>query len=224
MFDRRTNLEKQLAKANDRLKAAIAAIAPKHKGGEMEEFQAAHQAVLQAERDLADSKGEPHAVPFNFPVKWDIGAPSPFLLCSEHRAFLTFYVSERDANWDGTYVKVIDPASTNTASLCLVTFNGYASAKFGHPNDEVLSGHPLAKRGLEGYTAQIVKNSPWLREVAKTNSVHRGDRPESWAALNHYVFWFHDSTFECLAKSYEVELTSESMPDLLNRVRTMLLQ
>ena len=217
-------LERQLAEANRRLAAACAALAPKHKGGEIEEFDAAHSEVLRLERAIAASRNEPYAVPCDFPVQWDVGAPLPCLLCTDYRAFLTFYISEPDPNWDGTYVKVVDPASTDVVSLCLVTFQNCTSAKLGHPNDEVQRGHPLAGRGLEGYTAQIVKNSPWLKEVAKTNSVHHCDRPDMWTSLNHYVFWFHDSTFECLAKSYEVEISSESMPKLLERVQRKLLE
>lgn len=224
MRDQSENLEEHLAQANRRLKAAMAALAPKHKGGEMEEFRAARAEVLRLERALAESRNEPYAVPCNFPVKWDIGAPLPFLLCNDYRTFLTFYVREPDPNWDGTYVKVVNPASTEPLSLCLVTFKHAVSAKMGHPNDEVQRGHPLAGRGLEAYTAQIVKNSPWLKEVAKTNSVHPQHRPDRWTSLNHYVFWFHDSTFECLAESYDVETGSESMPELLRRVQEKLLE
>ncbi|MEO1247808.1 MAG: hypothetical protein AAFX56_19180 [Pseudomonadota bacterium] len=218
VFGKKNNFEAQLNEANRRLKKATAALAPKHKGGEAEEFDAARQEVLRLEREWAASRDEPHAVPCDFPVQWDVGAPLPFLLCSDNQTFLTFYAGRSDPDWDGTYVNVVDPGSPMPASLCLVSFKACASAKLGHPNDEVLSGHPLSGRGVDGYTAQIVKNSPWLAEVAKTNSAHRYDRPERWEALNHYVFWFHDSTFECLAESYDVETTSEPMPDLLRRV------
>ncbi len=224
MFNGSENLQRRLAEANRRLKAATAALAPKHKGGEIEEFHAAHAEVLRLERAVAESRDEPYAVPCDFPVRWDVGAPLPCLFCNDYRTFLTFYIREPDPNWDGTYVKVVNPASTEPVSLCVVTFKDCVSAKLGHPNDEAQCGHPLAGRGLEGYTAQIVKNSPWLKEVAKTNSAHPNDRPDAWASVNHYVFWFHDSTFECLAKSYEVEVSSETMPELLRRVQEKLLE
>jgi hypothetical protein len=213
----------QLAQANRRLKSAVTALAPRHEDGEMEVFQTAYLEVLRLERALADAKGESHAVPCDFPVKWDIGAPLPFLLRNDHRTFLAFYVRDSDSHWDGTTVKVIDPKSTQNSSLCLVKFNRCSSAKLGHPNDEAQRGHPLAGRGLEGHTAQIVKNSPWLKEVAKTNSAHPHHNPDRWNSLNHYIFWFHDSTFECLAESYEVEVSTESMPELLGRVLVKLL-
>ena len=224
MFNRSKTLEKQLAEANDRLRAASAGFAAKHQGGEWEEFHGAIAEVLRLERELAKSLRQPYAVPCDFPVKWDVGAPLPFLLCSDYRCFLTFYVNDPDPNWDGTYVTVVDPSSPNDASLCLVEFSGCASAKLGHPNEEVQSGHYLAGRGLDGYTAQIVMNSPWLTEVSKTNSVHPYDDPERWKHIKHYVFWFHDSTFECLAQTYKVEVSTESMADLLARVQDRLLE
>src|SRR5207245_6373865 len=103
---------------------------------EIEEFHAAHYEVLRLERVVAESKNEPHAVPCDFPVKWDAGAPLPFPLCNDYRKFLTFYIREPDPSWDGTCVKVVDPASTEKVFLCLVRFKNCASANLGHPNDE----------------------------------------------------------------------------------------
>lgn len=80
-------LETVLRMALDRQSKAIAALAPKHRGGEVEEFNAARTAVLQAERNLAAAKGEEHAVPIAFPVRWDTGAPLPYLLQNDYRTF-----------------------------------------------------------------------------------------------------------------------------------------
>jgi hypothetical protein len=57
------DLEAALRDAQERLSRAMAALAPKHRGGEMEEFRAARKAALQAERNLAGAKGEEYAVP-----------------------------------------------------------------------------------------------------------------------------------------------------------------
>jgi hypothetical protein len=43
-------------------------------------------------------------------------------------------------------------------------------------------------------------------------------RPESWRDLHHFIFWFHDSTFECLAESYTVEAYRISMKELLAKM------
>jgi hypothetical protein len=87
-----------------------------------------------------------------------------------------------------------------------------------HGHREVFHGHPLYGKGLDGYTAQRVVNSRWVAELEAINSVHRGYEPARWRKLNHYVFWFHDTTFECVAESFKVELYRASMADLLARV------
>ena len=66
-------------------------------------------------------------------------------------------------------------------------------------------------------------NSRWLAELEAINSVHRCYRPEVWRSLNHYVLWFHDSTFECIARSFTVEVFRESMAELLARACRRLL-
>ncbi len=198
-------------------------MAPKHRGGEWEEYLAASEAVLRLERDLATARGEEHAVPLDFPVRWDSGAPLPHVIQNDYKTFLTFYVREPDPNWDGSYVTVKDPGDGSVETLALVEFHGCASARLGSPNDEVFEGHPLSGKGLDGYTAQRVVNSRWLAELEAINGVHRCYDPARWRNLNHYVLWFHDSTFECIARSFTVEVHRESMADLLDRVCRRLL-
>lgn len=209
------DLEERLLAARARRDGAMKALAPKHKGGEWDEYRSAQAALLVAERELAAFENEEHAVPLEFPVRWDTGAPLPHLLVNDHRAFLVFLLRTIDPRWDDTYATIKSPASEQRESLALVEFKRCSAAKLGAPNEEVFAGHPLAGKGLEAYTAQLVRNSRWLVEIQKTNSVHAGYRPESWLKRNHYVFWFHDTTFECIAESFEVEVHDCSMPALL---------
>lgn len=208
-------LEYRLTVARERLQRAMTALAPQHKGGEWEEFRAAEHEVLALERNLAAAQGKEYAETLAFPVEWDAGAPMPHLMKNDRRALLAFLLVEPDPNWDGTYTAVTSPANEGPEPLGLVEFNGCISAKLGAPNDEVFEGHPLNGKGLEAYGAQRVVNSSWLKEVEKINSVHHMYRPESWCDLNHFIFWFHDSTFECLADSYIVEIHRKSMKELL---------
>lgn len=171
--------------------------------------------MLEAERRLAAARNEEYAEPIAFPVAWDVGAPLPHLLMNDYRAFLSFYTRVVDPNWDGTYVTVKDPGGATTESLALVEFERCIAAKLGAPNDEVFAGHPLYGKGADSYTAQRVRNSRWLAEIEKIESVHRQYRPETWRTLEHYIFWFHDTTFECIAKSFEVERRACSMTELL---------
>ncbi|MGE3407540.1 MAG: hypothetical protein AB7I37_12045 [Pirellulales bacterium] len=209
------DLECRLENARARLKRASAALAPKHKGGEWEEYHAADQEVLLLERHLAAARGEEYAEPCYFPLKWDIGAPMPQLLVNDYRAFLAFLVRESDPNWDGSYVTIKSARDQQSKPLGLVEFEHCISARLGAPNDEVFEGHPLNGKGLEAYQAQRVVNSRWLKEIEAINSVHHMYRPESWQDLSHYIFWFHDSTFECIARSFKVESHRMSMKELL---------
>ena len=198
-----------------RLDKAMKAFSGKQKSSQQEEFLAAHAEVLALEREVASAKAEEYAVRLDFPVKWDAGAPLPYLLMNDYKVFLTFYVYQPDPNWDGTYVTVKNPADGSVESLAVVEFQRCLSARMGTPNDEVFTGHPLCGKGLEGYTAQVVKNSRWLKELEAINRVHPQYDPAMWTGLTHYIFWFHDSTFECIARSFKVEQFKGSMAELL---------
>lgn len=207
-------IESQLRAAEERLRNRVAVLDPRDKGC-WEEYRTAKQDVLVLERRLAVAKGDEYAEPCGFPLKWDIGAPMPHLMVNDHRALLAFLLSEPDPKWDGGYVTVNSPADNQAEPLGLVEFELCISARLGDPNDEVFEGHSLSGRGLEAYGAQRVVNSRWLRELEAINSVHRMYRPESWRDFTHFIFWFHDSTFECVARSYKVETHRTSMRDLL---------
>jgi hypothetical protein len=127
----------------DRLERAVQALAPKHKGGELEEFAAAQEALLEAERALAAAQNEPHAVPIEFPVQWDTGAPLPYLLQNDYRTFLVFFLRDVDPEWDGTYVNIRHAYNPSPSNLAVVEFKRCICTKIGTPNDEVFHGHPL---------------------------------------------------------------------------------
>lgn len=200
--DQLHQLRKTLEAAGKRREAAALALAPKHKGGEWEEFHAAVKAELVAERALAAAQDQSYAVPVELPVLWDTGAPLPHLLQNDYRAFLIFLIRDPDPNWDGSYVNIRHPESAAACQLAVVEFKGCVSTMMGTPNDEVLHGHPLYGKGLEGYRPMRVENSAWLAELQRINSVHDGYAPDRWSRLSHYFFGFHDSTFECVAESW----------------------
>ena len=208
-------LEKNLEKAQEKVEQALHEMQNAWGDETREMYWNASDELLTAERALAKEKGEQYAEPFNFPLTWDRGAPTPCVIQNESKAVLTFYLFDPDPEWDGSYVNVVNPLSKDEAMLGLVEFDLCFSARLGHPNDEVLEGHPLHSKSLEGYTAQIVHNSEWLEEVKRINSVHQQHDQISWDDIIHYVFWFHDSTFECLAKSFRVETHKTTMSEIL---------
>ena len=54
--------------------------------------------------------------------------------------------------------------------------------------------------------------APLKRSAIAMLALYRPDT-DTWQDLNHYVFWFHDSTFECVAKDFAATI----MPGCLNR-------
>ena len=181
------------------------------------------EAVLVLERELAAAKGEEYAVPLDFPVKWDAGCPLPHLLCNDYKALLAFIVRENKPGWDGSSVEIVSGRNEKSRPLALVEFPLCTAAKLGSPNDEVFDGHPLYGRGMDDYTAQRVMNSHWLAEIEAINKVHHCYNPAFWRERNHYVFWFHDTTFECIATSFTVGVYRESMAAMLARMCQRLL-
>jgi hypothetical protein len=223
------DLKIALFDAQKRLERAIKALAPKHKGGEVEQYLTAHEALLLAERALAAAKDEPHALPIDFPVQWDAGAPLPYLLQSDYRTFLVFFLRDTDPDWDGSYfniryVNMRNSDSPNPGNLAVVEFKRCLCTKMGTPNDEVLHGHPLNGKGLEAYRPLRVENSIWIKELEAINSVHSGYKPERWRKLNHYFFGFHDSTFECIAESFEVEQKVMTVSEALSEICAKLVE
>ena len=91
----------------------------------------------------------------------------------------------------------------------VVRFVGVMSVLLGAPNDETLNAHPLYSRGLQPYEFAEVENSPWIAALEKANRVHPHHSPGVFADLRHFILPFHDSTFECVARSVEVSVGSD---------------
>ena len=142
---------------------------------------------------------------------------APFLR-NDDRTFLVFLVRDTDPEWDGVCVNVVSADDPTPRKLAVVEFKRCLCAKMGSPNDEVFHGHPLHGKGFEGYRPLRVKNSPWIKELEAINSVHSCYRPESWSMLNHYIFGFHDSTFECVAESFAAEAKTATIPEVLAEI------
>lgn len=143
-----------------------------------------------------------------------VGAPLPVVLSDEHKILLAYIAENTPPDWDGAHVRVIDP-STSSEPLVLVEFNSYSLFKFGLPNDEAFAGHPLASRGLHPYGAFQIENSSWIRQLERMNSVHPDHKPESFSQLRHFIFAFHDSTFECVAERFTASEHQGSLKGLL---------
>lgn len=136
-----------------------------------------------------------------------VGAPIPMMVVGEHFLQLAYYVEEQHltADWSAASVR---PAKPNDSDeLCaVVQFKRPYAHMFGPPNEEAFSGHPLANRGLRPFAVFEVDGSSWLRALVKMNSVHPYHKDEQFAEFRHFVFAFHDTTFECIAHSFSASL------------------
>ena len=143
-----------------------------------------------------------------------IGAPCPMILVGEDHLDLAYYLQNTPAGWDGTSVKVM-AENTGGEPVALVSFSYPYAHMFGPPNDEAFEGHPLESRGLRPYAVFEVVESSWIRQLERMNSVHEHHRPERFAKYHHFVFAFHDTTFECVAESFSVSLNTGSVAQVL---------
>lgn len=83
--------------------------------------------------------------------------------------------------------------------------------KYGYPNDEAVSCHPLflSNVGFDGYTISKVINSAWVLELEACNKI-------KWPKTNfvdryeHWIFPFKETTLEVVAQNMTWELTSKS--------------
>jgi hypothetical protein len=218
------DLAAQLADAQHRFELASEALRAKHSATELEEWRAASEACLAAERALSLARGDETAVLCKWAVAWDLGAPLPHVVASGAGAYLLYLASEPDPNWDGTYVTVVDPARSTPMPIAVVEFIGCDALMFGGPNDEVFEGHPLSGKGLGSYGAYLVENSRWRAELEQINAIHPLYDPEKWIDLKHYLLLFHDEMFECIARGHRIEVFRASFDAVLRSVTDRLLR
>lgn len=123
------------------------------------------------------------------------GAPAPLVLADEDILLLSYFMPASVAG-----------EHDQKRSVAVVQFHRSLMHLLGPPNDEAIQGHPLWCRGLESYGAYQVNDSSLLRRVAAMNYVHPRNNPAAFDRLHHYIITFHDSTFECLAESYDFSI------------------
>lgn len=143
-----------------------------------------------------------------------VGAPLPHISADEGCVVLAYYLQAAEPGWDGTSIRIVDPVTSNEP-IAILRFKGCHSHMSGFPNDEAFTGHPLSSRGLRPYGAFQVEGSSWIRRLERMNSVHRQHRPEHFWKLRHLIFAFHDSTFECVCREFDIRETSGSIHDAI---------
>jgi hypothetical protein len=115
------------------------------------------------------------------------GATSAKVLATEWRLVIGYYVAPGDSN-----------------RVAFLDFDSPRDHMFGGPNDEAMRRHPLCARGLEYYSIHEIIDSSWIRARARINDLSVDPEVETIDAKllrgkRHFIFAFHDSTFECIA-------------------------
>jgi hypothetical protein len=152
-----------------------------------------------------------------------VGAPCPMVLADEHRLYVIFYLENTPEDWDGTSVRVVGPDSDGEP-FAIITFLRHTSYYHGSPNDEAFAGHPLQKRGLEPYGSFEIRNSSWIKKLTEMNRVHEHHKDDMFSDCRHIILSFHDSVFECVARSYSVAFGSGSILQAARKVLSDLQQ
>lgn len=202
MSDSIAELKAALIAAKSELDAASRSFSSE--SGGLEAYLALHDKLMLAERRLAHAEGRPYAIKQDCSLEWDIGSPMPTLLQSEYKTFLLF-LPRNDEDTIG-----------------LIEFEFCSGTSFGGPGDETYSGHPLFGSGFEGYTPLKVVNSRWIEEIKRIDSVHSRHEPSRFDQYNHFIFPFHDSTFECVARSFKTsKLPRPHMQAILDTARRL---
>jgi len=143
--------------------------------------------TLDGDDQVTELTGVPSASP---------GTPDPVILADDYSLSLTYVLAPVEVT--------PEEEAAEGEPFALVQFQLCRAHYFGSPNDEALHGHPLYGRGLRPYGVYEVQNSSWIRLLERRNRVHDRHTPKLFEGLRHLIMTFHDKTFECIAKSWQV--------------------
>jgi hypothetical protein len=144
-------------------------------------------------------------VRFDIGFEPEAGVSGPVLLQTDDYVFLTFNA-----------VRMTSAGKRGTVGIGIIELERCCVTKFGYPNDEALAGHPLYKRGLQAYGVFEVLGSSWIQQMTEQNRVNFPNTSDS--EQRHFIFTFHDSTFECVADSLQATLSIEPYEQISRQI------
>lgn len=203
-----SDLENRLRLARARMELISASAVSSFSATKLQELRSAQEDVLELERELAKDNGQPYLLSLNLPIQWHYGAPLPHFVQSEHKAFLCFFLNTFEPSdardFEGVSIQSI---SAKEKPVGVIEFTNYCAGKMVRMSADYLNQHELYGRGLHPYSAQEVVNSEWLAELQRIAKI---------PAQHHFIFFFHDSIFECVASALKVhDYHQTSLEDVL---------
>jgi hypothetical protein len=133
------------------------------------------------------------------------GAPCPRIMSDEHNLFVAYYLQDT-------------PKDFELEAIGLVRFELFHAYQFGPPNDEAFHGHPLYKKGLKPYGTFKIEGSSWLKEFCSRNRVHPYHKDEQFNEYEHFIWSFHDTTLEVIAKNYSFSLKQGTPQSVIQQI------
>ena len=133
------------------------------------------------------------------------------LLQSESTTFLTFNAqkeTDKPSPYGGFY--------TTEAGTAIIEFTNCLITKFGHPNDEASMSIPKYKDLDFAYGICEVKKSDWVKELETLNSFQFPN--SSYSEYRHFLIFFHDSTFECIAKEFKLNVSEQPYSKIIGEL------
>lgn len=144
------------------------------------------------------SKNGPMLLPLKDIPEADMGAPYPFIIASEYGLVqLYYYVAVYDLNADGKRVDA--KVNDDRDFIAEVSFENPQAHLLGGPDENSNRSHEL----FDQYDATTELYSGF--ELITSNKIPQfrlsglGMAPDGY---RHFIFPFHDSTFEIIAKCY----------------------
>jgi len=192
------DLQEEVTSAEEALRKAHEARAP------AEKRLAAFARLAEAQRALAAARGEEYAASLNLGFVPEAAVSEPVFFETERASLLSFSaVREAPASLRGD------------AGYGLVEIVGCVATSFSSW-DEEWQRDPLHSKGLSGYGAFEIVNSGWiraLREHGISGSLGAGPMHR------HFLFRFHDSTFQCIASDLRGTTIPRPFENVLAEVR-----
>jgi hypothetical protein len=155
--------------------------------------------------------GADNIVELDLGIRPEAAVSGAVCLQTEARTFLTFNAM-RPTNRMSPH----SGPSLENAGTAIVEFKRCLVSRFGYPNDEARWGIPRYK-GVS-YGIYEVKDSTWIKEVVRLNRYCFPETKDDYVR-RHFLFAFHDDTFECLADDLTVEVVKEPFPVIFERIR-----
>lgn len=155
-----------------------------------QQLERSSQEILQLERELAFAEGRQYADPYNWDVPWTVASEFEACYSGIHQSWIAY-----------NCLKSESPENTQIAIVRLVHAYGLRA---GGSNDEVIEGHPLFGSGIHNYGAFVIRNSNWIENEYRINSVHEQFSQSQWKDLRHFMWTFHDGIVEAIAEEVSV--------------------